>query len=806
MQSKQEQDTISIRHFEEISAKDIAIVGGKNASLGELYNALRPKGISVPGGFVITSFAYKDFLIQNRLETALFELFGRLDRENYSNLRAIGEKARALLLGAVLPPQLVNDIQAAYQQLCKEYGDHVSVAVRSSATAEDLPGASFAGQHESFLNIAGPEQLLQACKDCYISLFTDRAVKYREDHGFNQMKVFMSVGVQVMVRSDLAYSGVSFTLEPESGFRNIIHITSSWGLGENIVKGSVNPDEYYLYKPFLKNARRPLVSRKLGSKELTMIYGTKDPGSGTVNTETPIEKRRQFAMDNEMVLRVAEWSLLIEQHYGTPMDIEWAVDGITGSLFIVQARPETVHSRRTPYLISEYKLKGKGPLLLEGIAVGSRVASGNARVLSSPSEIDKINRGEVLVTRITNPDWDPVMKKAAALVTDQGGRTSHAAIVAREMGLTAVVGTLQATHKIKDGQQITISCAEGETGKVYEGALEWTELEIDFKNMRLPKTKAMMILGDPEQAYRLSFYPNHGVGLMRLEFVINNAIGIHPMALVHYADMKDQKVRQAIEAKTYLYANKEDYFTDKLSQAVGTIAAAFYPKDVIVRMSDFKTNEYANLVGGAQFEPEEQNPMLGFRGASRYYHERYKDGFRLECKAMKIVREEMGFTNVKLMIPFCRTPEEGRKVVELMKEFGLERGKDKLEIYVMAEIPSNVLSAEKFAMVFDGFSIGSNDLTQLTLGIDRDSALISSLFNENDEAARTMVSMMIEKAKKSGAKIGLCGQAPSDSPEFARFLVEQGIDSISFNPDALIRGIQNMQEAEKEIFRTIRKD
>lgn len=788
--------------FSDIRSGDIALVGGKNASLGEMYSLLHEKGIRVPNGFAISSEAYRRLLSDNHLTEALSDLMATLDRREFSNLSNVGQEARQLIRNASIPADVLTAIDGAYNALCAEYGNDTAVAVRSSATAEDLPGASFAGQHESFLNISGHASLAAACLACYESLFTDRAIKYREDHGFRHMEVLLSIGVQKMVRSDLACSGVAFTLDPESGFRNVIHIASSWGLGENIVKGSVNPDEYYLFKPALENGKKALLSRKTGSKEKTMVFNPDGSGKvadSTVNLITTAEIQKQLTLDDALAETIARWSLEIEKHYSMPMDIEWAIDGESNLLYIVQARPETIHSRKNPYLISEYKLKETGELLCEGIAIGSRISTGIARVLNSPAEIDKLQKGDVLVTRMTNPDWDPVMKKASALITDQGGRTSHASIVARELGLTAVVGTLNGSEQIKDGQEITISCAEGKTGKVYRGKLAWETLEIDFKHLKLPETKAMMILGDPEQAFRLSFYPNNGIGLMRLEFIINNVIGIHPMALVHFNELQDQKAKAEIDRLTAAYPDKTVYFVEKLAQAVATIAAAFYPKDVIVRMSDFKTNEYANLLGGKAFEPEEENPMLGFRGASRYYHERYKAGFRLECMAMKMVREDMGLSNVKLMIPFCRTSEEGQKVVDQMAEYGLKRGENGLEIYVMAEIPSNVLLAGAFARIFDGFSIGSNDLTQLTLGIDRDSALISNLFNENNEAARQMMAMAIQNAKQAGAPIGLCGQAPSDSPEFAEFLIEQGIDSISFNPDALIKGIHNMNNAEQKL-------
>ncbi|MDP4237427.1 MAG: phosphoenolpyruvate synthase, partial [Bacteroidota bacterium] len=710
----------------------------------------------------------------------------------------IADATHQLMLDATMPQDLIQEITSGYEELCRKNDRLVEVAVRSSATAEDLPNASFAGQHESFLNRSGAEDVVRAVHQCFASLFRARAIKYRVDNGFDHMKVALSAGVQLMVRSDLASSGVCFTLDPESGFRNVILISGCWGLGENIVQGAVNPDEFVVFKPTLEAGKRALISKKLGSKAKTMIYADNNSSGRTiVNTETPEAKRKQWVLSDAEVEQLAKWSQLIEEHYKTPMDIEWAKDGISQKLFIVQARPETVHSSKDPFIKKEYELLSEGKVIVQGSAVGSSIASGVARIIQSTAESDKLQPGEVLVTDSTNPDWDPILKKASAIITNRGGRTSHAAIVAREVGAVAVVGTIDATSKIKDGQIVTVSCMQGKTGSVYEGKLEWREYELNFRNVKMPRTSPMMILGDPDQAFGLSFFPNQGIGLMRLEFIITNAIRIHPMALVYFADLKDQAAKKEIDDLTSGYSNKEQYFVDKLSQAVATIAAAFYPKDVIVRMSDFKSNEYANLLGGKEFELDEENPMIGFRGASRYYNERYREGFRLECEAMKRVREEMGFENVKLMIPFCRTVDEGKKVVALMAQYGLPRNVKGLEIYVMAEIPSNVILAKEFAEVFDGFSIGSNDLTQLTLGLDRDSAIISDLFDENNGAVKWMITSVIRDARSAGRKIGLCGQAPSDDPEFARFLVEQGIDSISFNPDALLKGIENILRAEE---------
>lgn len=786
--------------FASIGSKDILRVGGKNASLGEMIQHLSPKGIQVPDGFATTAEAYRFFLKENDLEDKLRIELARLDRKNFSNLAEIGETTHTLLLEAKMPDELEQEITEVYETLCEKNGRTVDVAVRSSATAEDLPNASFAGQHESYLNKSGAEDVVRAVQQCYASLFSPRAIKYREDNGFDHLKVALSAGVQLMVRSDLASAGVCFTLDPETGFRNVILISGSWGLGENVVQGAVNPDEFSVFKTMLRNGKKSIISKKLGSKGKTMIYAAKEQHENTIiNTDTPEEKRKEWILSDDEIEQIARWSLIIEEHYNSPMDIEWAKDGITGKLFIVQARPETVHSSKDPFIKKEYELLSKGTVIALGSAVGSSIASGIARVIGSPSEAGKLQPGEVLVTDSTNPDWDPILKKASAIITNRGGRTSHAAIVAREVGAVAIVGAIDATTKIKDGQIVTVSCMQGKTGYVYDGKLNWREYEINFRDVKMPKTSPMMILGDPDQAFGLSFFPNQGIGLMRLEFIITNAIRIHPMALVHFENLKDQNAKKEIENLTYGYSDKEQYFVDKLSQAVATIAAAFYPKDVIVRMSDFKSNEYANLLGGKEFELDEENPMIGFRGASRYYNTRYQEGFRLECEAMKRVRSDMGLENVKLMIPFCRTVNEGKKVVDLMAQYGLTRGEKKLEIYVMAEIPSNVILAKEFAKVFDGFSIGSNDLTQLTLGLDRDSAIISDLFDENNAAVKNMIASVIRDAKASGAKIGLCGQAPSDDPEFAQFLVEQGIDSISFNPDALLKGIENMVKAEEKL-------
>ena len=790
-----------IKDFNEVTLSDLPLVGGKNSSLGEMIHYLSEKGINVPEGFAVTSVAFWEFIYQYKLKEKIKDLLSTLNRKDFSNLSEVGKNIRELILSHPLPEELKNEIIESYKVLCKKYNYEVDVAVRSSATAEDLPGASFAGQHDSFLNITGIKNVMDAVLLCFASLYNDRAIKYREDRGFDHMKVAISVGVQKMIRSDMSCSGIGFTIDPETGFQDVIHISGTWGLGENIVKGLVNPDEFFIFKPTLISGKFPIINKKLGAKEKTLIYPNRvdhEVDIKVVNVDTLPEKRNQFVLSDDELITLGYWALIIEAHYKKPMDFEWAKDGLTQELFIIQARPETAHSGKNPYFIKDYTLLQKGKLLVKGNSVGNKIASGIARIISTPQEAEKLKQGEILVAETTNPDWNSLMKKAGAIVTDKGGRTSHASIIARELGIVAAVGTGNATQLIKDGQEITVACHEGKTCFVYEGLLPWKEQEIDFGKIMMPKTKPMFILADPDRAFSLSFYPNQGVGLMRIEFVISNVIRIHPMALVKYEEGKDEKVKQQIDELTQGYADKKNYFIEKLAQSVATIAAAFYPKDVIVRMSDFKTNEYANLIGGKFFEPVEENPMIGFRGASRYYQEKYKEGFRLECEAMKMVRETMGLSNVKLMIPFCRTIDEGKKVISQMEEFGLKRGKDGLEIYMMVEIPSNVILADQFAKLFDGFSIGSNDLTQLTLGIDRDSEILSESFSEQNEAVMTLITAVIKSATKNKIKIGLCGQGPSDSPEFASFLVENGIDSISFNQDAILKGIVNMNLAEKK--------
>ena len=793
-----------ILFFNQISIADIGKVGGKNASLGEMYNQLNPMGINIPNGFAVTAEGYRMFRKANNLEKPLDDLLLSLDTKEYSNLSFIGEKARNLILSATIPEEINFEIRVAYQELCKQCKiNHLDVAVRSSATSEDLPSASFAGRMESFLNISGEIQLLEAVHRCYASLFTDRAIKYRHDMGFTGMDIAISVGVQQMVRSDKASSGVAFTIDPDSGFKNAIVINGTFGLGENIVQGRITPDEWMVFKPTLFNKKtNPILKSRCGNKEYTMIYSENAEGASAektiLNIDTPLAERNKFSLTSNEVIKLAQWCQKIEDHYQKAMDIEWAKDGLNDQLYIVQARPETIHGRERKQTVEIYSLKEKSKVLTSGIALGNKIISGKARILNNPQEGNLLQQGEILVTDVTNPDWDPILKKAAAIITNKGGRTSHSAIVARELGTVAVVGCGDATSVIKNGQEITVSCAEGKDGNIYEGLLKWTIKEQDFSRLEMPKTNPMFILADPERAFDLSFYPNKGVGLMRMEFAISNTIKIHPNALCEPEKVTDETSISAIKELTKGYADGKTYFVDKLAEAVSTVAAAFYPKDVIVRMSDFKSNEYANLIGGKYFEPDEENPMIGFRGASRYYSDFYRKGFALECEAMKKVRNEMGLYNVKLMIPFCRTVEEGEKVIAEMAKSGLTQDDNDLEIYVMVEIPSNVLLADQFAQLFDGFSIGSNDLTQLTLGLDRDSALVSFLFSEQNPAVKHLIRETIHAAKRNNIKVGLCGQAPSDIPEFAQFLVEEGIDSISFNPDALIKGIENILVAEKK--------
>jgi pyruvate, water dikinase len=790
--------------FKDCGIADVPSVGGKNASLGEMMRNVSAKGIRVPNGFATTARAYQYFLEFNGLDTKLHKLFSGLAVENLQQLGEVSRQAREMILEASIPDDLEEAIGGAYAQLCEEYGANSDVAVRSSATAEDLPDASFAGQHETYLNVRGRKQLLEACKKCLASIFTDRAFAYRQSHGFDHLQIALSIGVQKMVRSDLASSGVMFSIDTETGFTNAVLINGSYGLGENVVQGSVNPDEYIVFKPTLKQGFRPILSKTIGTKESKLVY---DIGGSKSTKNVPVapSERGKFVLQDDEILELARWACVIEDHYSvvhgryTPMDMEWAKDGISGQLFIVQARPETVQSRKQKIVLKTYRLKSAGQRLVSGHSVGEAIGTGKARLILDAHRMTEFQAGEVLVTDKTDPDWEPIMKKAAAIVTNQGGRTCHAAIIARELGIPAIVGTESATGALNTGQAITVSCAEGEVGYVYDGVLPFEVSEVALDQLPRTRTQILMNVGNPEDAFHLAAIPNDGVGLARLEFIIANHIQAHPMALVHFDEVSDPQTKQQLAALTSAYEDKPGYFVDKLAQGVALIAAAFYPRPVIVRLSDFKTNEYAHLLGGQQFEPEEDNPMIGWRGASRYYHERYRDGFALECRAMKLVREEMGLTNVVLMIPFCRTVAEGRAVLNEMAKHGLVRGKNDLEVYVMCEIPANVILADEFFKIFDGFSIGSNDLTQLTLGLDRDSQILAPLFDERNDAVRRMIRWAIEAAKRNSKKIGICGQAPSDYPDFARYLVELGIDSISLNPDSVLKTQMLVASTEKQL-------
>ena len=781
-----------IKWFTDTGIEDIPLVGGKNASLGEMVRELGGKGVNIPDGFSITAEGYRHFIREAELDPVIRAALTGLDTHDVALLAERGETVRRAIRHASLPADLQKQIAAAYQKLRGGSEQPPAVAVRSSATAEDLPDASFAGQQETFLNITGVEALLDACKSCFASLFTDRAISYRVDKGFDHFAVALSVGVQHMVRSDLACSGVIFTIDTESGFRDAVLVSAAYGLGENVVQGFVTPDEYCIFKPTLKTGYRPILRKTLGSKAVRMIY--QEGGSRTVgNVPVPPEESGKFAITDDEALQLARWACIIEDHYSakrrqpTPMDLEWAKDGITGELFIVQARPETVQSRKDLDVFETYQLERRGKVLATGQSVGSRIATGRVRVIQNPSMIGLFEAGEILVTDKTDPDWQPIMNKAAAIVTRRGGRTCHAAIVSRELGVPAIVGVEQDADALMDGEMVTVSCAEGETGFVYQGALPFRVRQTSLKDLSRPNTKVMLNLANPDEAFSLSFLPNDGVGLARMEFIVSKHIKIHPLALVNFDTLADQEAKAEIARLTRGYDDKPAYFVDRLAQGVATLAAAFYPKDVILRLSDFKTNEYANLIGGAAYEPIEENPMLGFRGASRYYHPRYQAGFALECRAAKKVRDEMGLTNLKLMVPFCRTVEEGIRVHKEMSQHGLRRGDNDLEIYVMCEIPSNVILATEFCDIFDGFSIGSNDLTQLILGVDRDSEIVAPLFDEQNPAVKSMIAQVIAVCRRKDRKIGICGQAPSDYPEFAEFLVEQGIDSISLNPDTVLQ-------------------
>jgi len=796
-----------VKWFDEIGAKDVALVGGKNASLGEMIRNLSKEGVNIPPGFAITAEAYRYLVKRAGISQKIKDILADLDTHDMEDLAERGERLRNLIAHSRCPRDLEEEIVISYRKMEERFGKNVDVAVRSSATAEDLPTASFAGQQTSYLNVRGEGDLMERVMDCFASLFTNRAISYRVDKGFDHLSVYLSVGVQKMVRSDLACAGVMFSIDTDSGFRDVVYITAAYGLGESVVQGVVDPDQFYVFKPTLKEGFRPIVEKKLGTKDMKLVYMRH--GSGAEQKEVKVEEQRQFALNDEELLILARWACIIEEHYGVPMDIEWAKDGMTGDLFIVQARPETVHSQVDSASLKTYVLeRKKGKLLLRGEPVGTKIGQGEVCVVEDSSEIQKFKVGQVLVADMTDPDWEPIMKNASGIITNKGGRTCHAAIVSRELGVPCVISTGNGTEVLKEGQEVTIDCSGGE-GRIYEGKLKYRIDEVEVTKVPRPKTRVMMNFGIPGGAFIQSQIPNDGVGLAREEFIINSYIGIHPMALLDYDKLrkaagKDQKIAKVIkeiDEKSAAYEDKRQFFIDNLAMGIAKIAAGFYPNEVIVRFSDFKTNEYANLIGGYRYEPQEKNPMIGWRGASRYYDKKFKPAFGLECQAIKKVRNEMGLTNVKVMVPFCRTPEEGRKVIEAMGEFGLERGVNGLEVYVMCEIPSNVILAEEFADVFDGFSIGSNDLTQLTLGLDRDSELVAHIFDERNEAIKRLVKQVIDVAHrhKPRRKIGICGQAPSDFPEFADYLVRCGIDSMSLNPDVVLSTRLNVAQLEKRI-------
>ena len=783
-----------IKFFEETTIKDVPEVGGKNASLGEMYKNLSGAGIKVPNGFATTSAAYNYLLEQTNLKAGIKKILAGLNTHDVTDLGKRGAAVRKLIVATAFPKDLSQDITEAYKKLSAFYKTkNLHVAVRSSATAEDLPDASFAGQQETFLNVSGDVELLLAVKKCIASLFTNRAISYRVDKGFDHFKIALSVGVQKMIRSDLAASGVTFTIDTESGFANIVLVSSIYGLGENIVQGKVDPDEFYVFKP-----TKTIISHSVSTKKIKMIYSA-NPKHPVKDVPVPKAEQHKQSITDAQVLELADWAMQIEKHYGRAMDIEWALDGEENQLYIIQARPETIHSVRDYSVIEEYVLQKKSKILSTGRSVGNRIGAGIANRIMDIKDIAKFKPGEVLVTDMTDPDWEPIMKIASAIVTDKGGRTCHAAIVSRELGIPCVVGTGDVSRKIKTDQAITVSCAEGDAGFVYEDKLPFKINKTSIKNLAKPKTKIMMNIGSPDIAFLSSFIPNDGVGLAREEFIINDQIKIHPLALINYGKLKDKKAKKKIDELTAGYKDKKQYYVDKLAEGMAIIAAAFYPKDVIIRFSDFKTNEYANLIGGSAYEPVEGNPMIGWRGASRYYAPQFKPAFELECIAIKKVRDEMKLTNLKAMVPFCRTIKEAEQVIKIMADNGLKRGVNGFELYCMVEIPANVILADEFAKLYDGFSIGSNDLTQLTLGVDRDSALVSQVYDENNAAIKKLIKQVIEVAKKTGTKIGICGQAPSDFPEFAQFLVECGIDSISLNPDTVIKTTIAILETEKKL-------
>ncbi len=783
-----------IKRLDEVGISDIGLVGGKNASLGEMLRELDRRGVHVPSGFAITAEGYRHFVEEAGLDRQIRDILQGLDTRDMQGLSSRGAQVRKVITSAPLPKDLEQEIIESYSSMEQEYGVEVDVAVRSSATAEDLPDASFAGQQETYLNVTGAKDLLQKIRMCFASLFTNRAISYREDKGFDHFDVYLSVGVQKMVRSDLACAGVMFSIDTESGFKEAVYITGAYGLGENVVQGTVNPDQFYVFKPTLREGYRAIIEKRLGTKTQKLVYRASK--RGTRQAPVALRDRERFILSDDELLQLAQWACVIEDHYGKPMDIEWAKDGLTGGLFILQARPETVHARQSGTVLTTYVLEEPGKLLITGESVGMKIGQGKVRVIANASEIQSFEEGEVLVTEMTDPDWEPIMKIAGAIVTNQGGRTCHAAIVSRELGVPCVIGTGTGTRVLAHADNITVDCSEGR-GKVYRGKLKYRIDEVALNNVPRPRTKVMINVGLPEEAFIKGQIPNDGVGLAREEFIINSYIGIHPMALIEYEGLKEraktdpriERVIRAIDKRTAGYDSKTQFYVDNLAMGIAMIGAGFYPNDVIVRFSDFKTNEYANLLGGYLYEPLENNPMIGWRGASRYYDERFKPAFGMECAAIKRVRNEMGLVNVKVMIPFCRTPREGQKVIEVMREFGLVQGENGLEVYMMCEIPSNVTLADEFADVFDGFSIGSNDLTQLMLGIDRDSETLSKISDERDEAVKRVVKRLIDSAHshKPPLKVGICGQAPSDFPEFAEYLVQCGIDSISLNSDVVLQ-------------------
>jgi pyruvate, water dikinase len=789
-----------VRFFEEIGIDDVPLVGGKNASLGEMYRELTDEGLLVPNGFAITAEAYSHMLETAGAMEPLKAALEGLDPTDVADLARRGKRAREIVYGAGLPPDLVAEIHAGYRRLREEYGEDVSLAVRSSATAEDLPTASFAGQHETYLNIKGEESLLDACRRCFASLWMDRAIHYRIDQGFDHFSVSLSIGVMKMVRSDLAASGVFFSLDTESGFRDVVFIEGAYGLGENVVQGAVDPDEFYVHKPTFEAGHRAVLRRAVGDKAIKMIFVEGEVKQTVRNIPTPKADRERYCITDDDALQIADYAIKIERHYGRPMDMEWAKDGIDGKIYVVQARPETVASQRQPTLLESYILEdGRGELVAEGRSVGEKIAAGKAHLITDVAHLHEFKPGEVLVADTTTPDWEPVMATAAAIITNRGGRTCHAAIVSRELGVPAVVGTGTGTTTVPNGQMVTVSCAEGDSGRIYKGEIPFRVERTDVGDIARPKTKVMINLGNPDLAFKTSFLPNDGVGLARMEFIITESIKAHPLALVHPEQVTDPAAREEIDRLIRLYPDGESFFVERLSEGIGTIAAAFWPKPVVVRMSDFKTNEYASLLGGADFEPHEENPMIGFRGASRYAHPAYVEGFALECRAMKRVREEMGFTNVVLMIPFVRRVDEAEKVIAQMAELGLRRGENGLEVYAMCEIPNNVLLIDQFAHVVDGFSIGSNDLTQLTLGVDRDSEIVAFDYDERDDGVKLMLKLAVEGCARNKIHSGLCGQAPSDYPDMAEYLVELGIDSLSLNPDTVVKTTQRILELESRL-------